>query len=273
MRIALTVMLAVALTAGAAFAQDAEPAAEEAAEAPPAIAGERVQDDLVVLYRFDNVLGDRVIPDLTRDVGGLDLVIQGAIVGVPLQTISLRDDGVRFGAVEEIQVPGVFSTEPASEIVEAVGASGQLTVEAWVTPAADNLTGPARIVTISRSTGERNITLGQERDTYQLRLRTSANEEGAPYIHTPQGSLVVNELQHVVVTFDGESRIIYLDGEPLAQSTGNAGTLYNWDETMYLVIGNETDGDRRWYGSVHLVAFYAAALSPQQIQQNFEAGL
>ena len=275
MRLTLIALLALALSAGAALAQDVEPAAEEAAQIPAAAAaGQRVSDDLVALYRFDNVIGGRVIPDLTADIGGLDLIIQGAILGVPLETISVRDDGLRFGAVEEAQIPGVFSTEPATSIVEPVRASGQLTLEAWVTPAADNLTGPARIVSISRDSAERNITLGQNNDTYGLRLRTTGtNEQGTPDVFTEAGTLRVDEPQHVVVTFDGEMTAIYIDGEVAFRGNQHAGDLANWDETMCLVVGNEADGNRRWLGTVHLMAIYSYALSPAQVLTNFSAGL
>ena len=265
MRITLTIMLAVAMTAGAALAQEAQPAPEAAAEAPPAVAGERVQDDLVVLYRFENVVEDAVVPDLTVDVGGLDLVIRGAEV---------RDDSLHFARTDDAASLGVFSSEAATPVMGAVGASGQITIEAWVTPAAPDLTGPARIVGISRGTGERNFTLGQDRDAYSLRLRTSAtNQQGMPDLRTPEGTLAVNELQHIVATFDGQTVIIYVDGEAVVESADRAGTLGNWDQTMLLAVGNETTGDRPWFGSIHLVAIYSAALSPQQINANFEAGL
>ncbi|MGI5818370.1 MAG: LamG domain-containing protein [Armatimonadota bacterium] len=277
MRMTLTIAAALAMIAcGTAVAQEAEaPAAveetvEAAEQVQPAQAGERVEEDLIALYRFDNVVEGTVIPDATQDFGGLDLVIQGAIAGSPVE---VRDNAVQFAAPELTQVPGLFSSGPATDIVNAIRAAGQLTVEAWITPASAELTGPARIVSISRSWNERNITLGQEGDTYQLRLRTSGDQEGTPFIQAPEGMLRVNELQHVAVTFDGQYRTIYLDGEPVAESADNGGTLDNWDETMLLVIGNETDGDRRWLGSVHLVALYASALSPEEIVANFEAGL
>ncbi len=270
MRITLTILAIVAVTTTVAIAQEDAPAEE----ARPAVAEDRVDQGLLALYRFDNVMGDRLIPDLTQDIGGLDLIIQGALVGVPVETIAVRDDGIRFGAAEEMQIPGVFSTEPATELVESIRASGQLTLEAWVTPAADNLTGPARIVTISRDSAARNMTLGQHNDTYTLRLRTAAtNQQGSPDLHTPADTLIPGELQHVVATFDGQVVTIYLDGEPILEEDDRAGDLTNWDETMHLVVGNEADGDRRWFGSVHLVALYGHALSADQVRANFDAGL
>lgn len=276
MRIILTISVALAMIVCAtAIAQDAEApadAADGAAAAQPrgVQGGERVQEELIALYRFDNVIEGTIIPDATQEFGGLDLVVQGQIQGSPVE---IRDDAVYFGAPETVQVPGLFSSEAATGMVDAIKAAGQVTLEAWITPASEELTGPARIVTISHDTALRNITLGQHRDAYALRMRTSATDgQGSPEVHTPEGSLKVNELQHVVVTFDGQTTVIYVDGEPLYEAVDRAGTFENWDASMHLGIGNEIEGDRRWFGSVHLVAFYAYALSPDMVLMNFEAG-
>jgi len=263
MRTALTCALTLSMLAAhqVAFAQDA-PVAQAAAE--------RLDDGLVALYRFDEVIEGLVIPDATAAVGGLDLLISGS----RLALVEVRDGALHFAEPAQAGIPGVFSTEPATPIVSAVRASGQLTVEAWVSPANTRQAGPARIVTISRDASSRNVTLGQEGDRYILRLRTSATgEQGTPAVETPAETVVAEALQHVVATFDGQTTAIYLDGEPVVQSIDQAGTVAAWDETMFLVLGNEFDGDRRWYGSIRLVAFYAHALSPTQVRANFEAGL
>ncbi len=256
MRVTLTIALALVMIAsGVVLAQEAEPAAME----------DRVEENLLVLYHLANVVEETIVPDLTQDVGGLDLVIRGG---------EITEDGVQFDPADAPESVGLFSTEVAAPVFEGVRASGQLTVEAWVTPAADDLTGPARIVSISRGVGERNLTLGQQGDAYALRLRTSAtNHQGMPDLRTDDGTLVVGELQHIVATFDGEATTIYLNGEAILESDDRAGTLENWDEMMLLMVGNETSGDRPWAGSVHLVALYGHALSPDQVRANFDAGL
>lgn len=273
MRMTLTVALTLTLMVGgtALFAQDVVPAAEEpAAPAQPAAMGDRVADGLVALYRFDELLGDLVIPDAATTIGGVDLIVSGE----PLETVSVHDGAVHFIAPSEATVPGVFSSAPATAIVDAIRASGQFTLEAWLTPASDNQTGPARIVTISRDSSVRNVTLGQTGNSYIVRLRTSGtNEQGSPDMVAPAGTVSADELQHVVVTFDGQTTTIYVDGNPVADSTAHAGSLAGWDPSMSLVLGNEFDGNRRWFGSIHLVAFYAQALSPNQVRTNFDAGL
>lgn len=102
--------------------------------------------------------------------------------------------------------------------------------------------------------------------------------QGTPELRTPEGSVLAGQLQHVVATYDGARATFYLDGQPVADTThfaGDAGigTLQNWDETMHFMLGNEFTGERLWSGAIHLVAFYTQALTAEQVQANFQAGL
>ncbi len=98
---------------------------------------QRVQDGLIALYEFSEGQGN-----LVHDSSGfgppLDLVIAD----------SSRTDWVPSG-LRLRQTTKVASVEPATKLRDAVSASDEVTLEAWVDP--DNLeqNGPARIVTLS----------------------------------------------------------------------------------------------------------------------------
>jgi hypothetical protein len=80
----------------------------------------------------------------------------------------------------------IGSTEPATKITNAVRASGEFTLEAWMKPADSVQTGPARIVTISKDPSQRNCTLGQKGGAYEMRFRTSStSQNGEPALSTP----------------------------------------------------------------------------------------
>jgi hypothetical protein len=51
------------------------------------------------------------------------------------------------------------------------------------------------------------------------------------------------------------------------------GSLADWDDTFALVLGNETSTNRQWEGVLRMVAIHNRALTPSQIQQNFDAGV
>ncbi len=166
--------------------------------------------------------------------------------------------------------PRFASSGPAKKLVAAVKKTHEFTIEAWIKPAKANQTGPARIVTLSLDSGQRNFTLGQDGGRFDLRLRTTKTDQnGLPSLASPEGKTGQRKT-HVVFTFDrAEEMRCYVDGKQVA-SRKAAGDFANWNDDFRLAIGNELTGDRLWEGDVHFVAIYNQALSAEQIARNFE---
>jgi hypothetical protein len=83
-------------------------------------------------------------------------------------------------------------------------------------------------------------------------------------------------LQHVVVTYDPvNGRKIYVNGQFTGDvdPRGGGGSLSDWDDSFALVLGNETSSNRQWKGVMRLIAIHNRALTQEQIQQNFAAGV
>jgi hypothetical protein len=166
----------------------------------------------------------------------------------------------------------IKSIKVPTKIIKTVKGTGQLTVEAWVRPANLKQNGPARILTISRDISNRNFTLGQDGNKYDLRLRTSnASLNGLPSLASPVKS-VSTELTHLTYTREpsGKARL-YLNARQVAEKN-ISGDLKDWDGNYRLALGNEFSNNRAWQGSYHLVAIYGRALSSQDVKKNFEAG-
>ncbi|MAD80091.1 MAG: hypothetical protein CMJ50_04500 [Planctomycetaceae bacterium] len=166
----------------------------------------------------------------------------------------------------------IRSERPAAKIIQSIRRSGEITIEAWVRPAKSNQTGPARIVTLSKNGSERNFTLGQDGDKFDVRFRTTeTSKNGIPSLGSSNKSLTT-KLMHVVYTRDRAGRTrIYLNGKQRAEGRISGGTS-NWDGSFRLAIGNEHSRDRQWLGSYHLVAVYNRDLMPKEVEQNFKAG-
>jgi len=116
----------------------------------------------VLHYAFREGRGD-VVRDISETGPPLDLKIEKseAVTWLP-------DGGLR------IESPTLIASTPAAhKVVQAVGRSGALTIEAWVRPANAIQAGPARIVTYSADTGHRNFTLGQAAEDFEVRFRTT----------------------------------------------------------------------------------------------------
>jgi ferric-dicitrate binding protein FerR (iron transport regulator) len=245
----------------------AAPGAPQVAQPLP----RRITESLVVLYRFDEGRGTTV-----RDQSGFEPTLD-------LEAES--DEGVDWLPSGGLQVTGgamLSSPQAAEKIVEACQASDELTIEAWVTPARAEQSGPARIVTLSNNTDHRNFALGQgsrlETPTanharFVARLRTTEKDRnGEPAIYSPDQT-AVPDLTHVVFTRsrDGTERL-YVDSILRSQDV-RGGDFSNWDGTFRLALGNEFTRNRTWEGVYHLVAIHSRSLTETEVLRNFRAGV
>jgi hypothetical protein len=220
-----------------------------------------------VLYTFEEGLGDKV-----KDHSGL----------LPPLDLTLPATGTAWLSQGGLAVTGpavIQSVGPAQRLINSIVATGELTFEAWITPANLSQDGPARILTISGDLLHRNFTFGQglwgdqPSDLFDVRLRTTSTDlNGQPSLSTPQGSAKLDRTQ-VVFTHqkDGASRV-FLDGQEAA-SASMEGDLSNWNAGYKLALANELTGDRPWRGEFHQVAVYDCALTPGEVGESFSRGL
>ncbi|WP_197533656.1 DUF1592 domain-containing protein [Symmachiella dynata] len=251
----LTVCFAVAPTFSGAD-EKAGPTVESSA----AEQRERVKRDLRALYTFSAGKGD-VVHDQSGVRPQLDLRI------AKLPAVKWKSDGLLIRSVTKIR-----SIAPAKKLIATIKRTGEVTVEAWIVPANDRQSGPARIVSLSANPSGRNVTLGQDGDRYDVRLRTTATSgNGQPSTSTDKG-VVKTKLTHVVYTRDiaGNARI-YLNGKENVDKKID-GQFSNWSNDDHLTLANESTGGRPWLGTLQLAALYSRALSANEVEQNFQAG-
>lgn len=221
---------------------------------------ERTGDGLLVLYTFEEKSGD-VVHDQAPGGSPLDLRID------KLNTIEWTENSLRLRGDTMLR-----SLTPATKIRDRVKQTNELTLECWIRPLQLSQAGPARIVSVSSDSSNRNLTLGQDTTGYDVRLRTkTTSNNGLP--STATGKNVVNQaLTHVVYSraADGTTSV-YLDGKKIRAGKAGGG-LENWDASYHLLLGNEQNGGRPWKGEFHLVAIYDRVLSADEVQKNFQAG-
>ncbi len=220
----------------------------------------RTTDGLVVYYDFADGEG-KVVHDRSGAGEPLDLEIQ--------------DPNAVRRAPGELEITGdtkILSKDPPNKLLDGIGESNALSIEAWIRPAESMQEGPARIVTFSKDTSNRNFTLGQDRDKYDFRLRTTKrSNNGIPSIPS-NGNMAKPEITHVVYTRDASGNAaIFLNGKEAGKGKV-PGETRNWDKSYQLGLGNEASGGRFWKGTFYQVAIYSRALGPQEIKENFEAG-
>ncbi len=225
--------------------------------------GNRYTANLIGLWEFKTGRGS-VAYDTSGVEPALNLNLSGDIAWMGGWGINVRS-GKAQG-----------STTASKKLADMIRSTGEYSIEAWVAPA-NVAQEDARIVAYSGGTSVRNFTLAQtlySYDFYNRSSRTGVN--GDPKLMTSADDEDLQAtLQHVVVTFDPvNGRRIYVNGV----FTGDVdptpgGTLADWDDTFAFVLGNEVSGDRQFQGVLRLVAVYNRALSAQQVQTNFNAGV
>jgi VanZ family protein len=187
-----------------------------------------------------------------------------------------EEGAIRLTGTNGIEFVGVSSIRSPSPIhrlyTDLVSGTG-FTLEAWVLIKNHHQKGPARIVSYAKDPGFKNFTLGQERESLVVRLRTT--ETGSigrfPELVVP-GIFNTSDVQHILVTYDFTERRIYVNGQARVREQGPGGKFTNWNPSYDLVFGNEVTGDRPWQGELYLVAIYNRVLSEDEVRKNYMAG-
>ena len=217
-------------------------------------------DGLVVLYAFDAGGGD-MVTDLA-DVPGepaADLTLEGNFSWTP--------DGVTF-------VDGIALATDSTKLHNVFDGAAEITLEAWIVPAASVQRGPGRILTLSVSPSARTFLLGHGDAGVDAglaaRLRTTATEvNGLPTLLQLDG--LPTEPAHAVYTHASDGNdALWVDGTVVLEDSRDGAIVVATDESF--AVGNEITGDRPWRGTVLLAAVYDRALSADEINQNLDAG-
>ena len=217
----------------------------------------RIDDNAIALFTFSEGTGD-----VTMDTSG---------VGTPIALQITGMEWVNGGGLRNLTGKAQANQAESQKLFDMISVSTEYTVEAWIIPENNAQDGPARIVSYSLDTAERNFTMGQNAIYYQLRNRSAGTGiNGSPALEALVPEVQLN-LTHVAMTFDAATgRKVYINGQLSIEE--NVPDTLDWQATNLLVLGNETTDNRLWMGEFRLVAIHDKALTGAEIQQNFDAG-
>jgi hypothetical protein len=225
--------------------------------------GNRYNGALIGLWEFKTGSGN-VAYDTSGVEPSLNLTLSGDVTWVGGWGINVRS-GKAQG-----------STTASRKLHDRIKATGEYSIEAWVAPG-NVVQEESRIVTYSGGTTTLNFMLGQTQYSYDFFNRSSSTGgSGEPVLTTAAADEDLQAtLQHVVATYDPvNGRRLYVNGESTGDTDPVAGgTLSDWDDTFAFVLGNEVSGNRQFQGIFRLVAMHGRALTPEQVKQNFDAGV
>ena len=235
--------------------------------------GGRFEDNVIALYEFKFGEGQTAF-DTSGVSPALDLTLSGNVDWVGGWGIDLGPAGENEQGFMIPAGKAQGSTTASRKLHTLLTASGEYSIEAWVAPG--NITQEdARIVTYSGSSTTRNVTLSQSLQRYEVLHRSTTSDENTPFATRDADMLLQATLQHVVVNYTpATGRQIFVNGVPTGDvDPDDGGLLTEWDDSFALVLGNETDGNSPWQGAIRMVAIHNRALTPEQVQANFEVGV
>jgi hypothetical protein len=230
-----------------------------------AAGGNRFDTNVIALYEFKTGTGN-----IAYDTSGVEPALNLTLSGTDMW---VGGWGINVKAGQKAQ----GSTTASKKLADQIKSSGEFSIEAWMAPA-NVVQEDAYAVTYSAGVNARNVTLAQRAYQYEALTRTSETDaNGKPTLLTSAADRDAQAaLQHVVLTYDPvNGRRIYVNGQFTGDvdPRGGGGSLSDWDDSFALVLGNETSSNRQWQGVMRLVAIHNRALTQDQVQQNFAAGV
>ncbi len=153
-------------------------------------------------------------------------------------------DELRFTA------PGIALTHQPPDWLREVIAGAPLEILIDVQTASNTQSGPARILTLSGNTGQRNITIGQAGADLVIRLRRSETmENGTPPFIVP-GVFRDLKFHRIRLSVKRDTLAVTVDGVPRIETSLPAQALASWSAEYRLALGNEITFDRPWLGTL-----------------------
>lgn len=158
---------------------------------------------VVSLYTFSEGEGN-IVHDSAGIEPALDLTLE------PAGRVRWLESG---NGVELVRPAILRSRKPARRLAGEFGSSGELTVEAWLSPSRGVQHGPARIVSFSHHPRTRNFMLGQKGAEFVFRIRTPITGlNGAPLDVATGDPISPARMVHLVATYGQGVEKLYVDG-------------------------------------------------------------
>lgn len=186
--------------------------------------------------------------------------------------------GVTLNLSGPLAAPGDFAVGYSGGARTTLGYNAALnpaanlpfTIEFWAKPFAttDDLVGPAPVFNRVSSSPRSGWVFFQRSTSTGWDFRMYDGNGSNVGFDLTGGTNAQNVWNHIVVTWNGTSPLLYVDGA-LADNTSTGSGIYNASTAATLSLGSYDDGSNPFNGSVDEFAFYQTALSPAQISNHY----
>lgn len=236
----------------------------------------RISSGLQALYGFEDPT-ENVAHDISD--AGIPLDLVPSSTGMRW----IPGGGIEFLGTDHNSI--LAQKLPNRKLYDALTRTSQVSLEAWIEPGDFGVADYQRILEFGQAAGngERNFVLSQKGRDLQFILRTSGNANATlTTTSLPLGSMAAR--YHVVATYKPNSdgtyggMRIYVNSVQQAANTESGTLAVNgnnaWKGDFILAIGNKPGlMDKDWSGKIHLASVYNRVLTPEQVRNNFNAGV
>ena len=164
---------------------------------------------------------------------------------------------------------GILRCDDTKSLIDEIVAADQFSVELIITPGNASQSGPARILTFSKTYAARNFTIAQEKDTYEVRVRTSTALSGLRPRFVTEAVVTPNKAQHLLFVREKDHHVLYVNGAEAVREKVY-GHIGNWDDSFPLLLGNDIKKAAPWYGTIHQLNFMTKELNANQAKEHYE---
>lgn len=176
----------------------------------------------------------------------------------------------RVGQHQALELDGANQTVMVSPDFRQIPVpTEQFTAEAWVR--VDQLQEWGGIVGVIQDNGsfERGWLLGYRKNKFCVAVCSEEGPKRLTYL-TSESEFQIEQWNHVVGTYDGETMNVYVNGKVAATSKEQKGAI-SYPERAWFEIGAYHDNDEyyRLRGGLHEVRLYNDALSSEEIAEHY----
>ena len=165
----------------------------------------------------------------------------------------VAEGGVRFAE------PGIALAKTPLGWVEAAMRTQALDLFLRFRSSVTEQTGPARLLTLSRDTFERNLMVGQEGRDLVIRVRLPGTDENGLIDKRPVARLSnmfpTADWVDLRISIAQERLLITLGGEAVWEEPLTSPPLDGWNDSYDLAMGNEVTCNRPWLGEIDQAIF------------------
>ncbi|MFT3907659.1 MAG: LamG domain-containing protein [Steroidobacteraceae bacterium] len=225
----------------------------------------RYDTNIIAKYQFKEGTGS-VAYDTSGVDPAADLTTSGDVSWVGGWGLQFGTSGGRAQA----------TVSTSGKLYTKIRSSGEYSIELWAAPG-NVAQEDAWLAGFAGNATSVNFAVGQHAYQYEIFGRSSSTDAaGAPALLTNADDQDAQaSLQHIVVTFDPvNGRRLYVNGNYTGDADAEkGGDVSGWDNTFAFLLGNDPSSNRKWAGVVRFAALYDRALTLDQVQQNYAAGV